>query len=357
MFNIKMKIAINIFKILIFLTIIPTGVVLYNTGTIFNSAAITIKRTQSNAIHAACIKLGVSIRNRRVQLPRLENVSFQLRTPCMKRDFPVTEITKLMEFPEFDLTKKTIVFVTGWLVGLDQDYIDAMAKAYHCRGGNNFLVFNAGGYLSTLYIRSASNIVKLGEFIAIGLARLAIRAENIHLIGHSLGAHIVGSAGRYYEKLSGEKISRITGLDPARPCFVQPSVFPRLQRSDAIFTDIIHTNPTDLGLEESIGHADFYVGGLDVLKPGCTTLAILCSHELAIDYFMETVREGSNILGNRCRNFDELFNKACSGPAAVMGYGATDKLKGIFYTPVSAVAPYVLNAEFYNVPNQCGICK
>jgi len=35
--------------------------------------------------------------------------------------------------------------------------------------------------------------------------------DKIHLIGHSLGAHVVGFMGKKYEELTGEKIPRITG--------------------------------------------------------------------------------------------------------------------------------------------------
>jgi pimeloyl-ACP methyl ester carboxylesterase len=40
--------------------------------------------------------------------------------------------------------------------------------------------------------------------------------ENIHLMGHSLGAHIAGQAGRTFEEESGKLLPRITGFDPAK---------------------------------------------------------------------------------------------------------------------------------------------
>lgn len=45
--------------------------------------------------------------------------------------------------------------------------------------------------------------------------------ESFHLIGFSLGAHLMAEVGRTVQELSeGElKISRITGLDPASPAF------------------------------------------------------------------------------------------------------------------------------------------
>ena len=79
----------------------------------------------------------------------------------------------------------------------------------------------------------------------------------MHLIGHSLGAHVCGYAG---EKISGlgritgqsPKFSQISflekielnrkGLDPAGPYFEWMPAFARLDSGDAQFVDVIHTN-------------------------------------------------------------------------------------------------------------------
>lgn len=62
--------------------------------------------------------------------------------------------------------------------------------------------------------------------------------NDVHLIGHSLGAHTAGYAG---EKLSGN-IGRITGLDPAEPYFQGMPSHLRLDYTDARLVDVIHTD-------------------------------------------------------------------------------------------------------------------
>lgn len=62
--------------------------------------------------------------------------------------------------------------------------------------------------------------------------------SDVHIIGHSLGAHTAGYAG---EKLAG-RISRITGLDPAEPYFQGMPNHLRLDPSDAQLVDVIHTD-------------------------------------------------------------------------------------------------------------------
>ncbi|GAB0192002.1 pancreatic lipase-related protein 2 [Grus japonensis] len=92
---------------------------------------------------------------------------------------------------------------------------------------------------------------------------------DVHIIGHSLGAHVAGEAGRRQPG-----IGRITGLDPAQPYFQGTPVGVRLDKSDAEFVDVIHTDsaPTipylGFGMSTAIGHLDFYPNGGEQM-PGC----------------------------------------------------------------------------------------
>jgi hypothetical protein len=107
-----------------------------------------------------------------------------------------------------------------------------------------------------------------------------------HIIGHSLGAHTAGFAGARVPGLG-----RITGLDPADPCFDKSSPSGRLDSSDADFVDVIHTNGkytdgmsflviTGSGMSAACGDVDFYPNG-GLFQPGCTEL-LGCSHNRAV---------------------------------------------------------------------------
>ena len=75
---------------------------------------------------------------------------------------------------------------------------------------------------------------------------------NLHFIGHSLGAHICGYAAKEMRRrLSKWSVNRITGLDPAQPCFKDSDKSLGLSARDAHFVDVIHTNGrllSELGL-------------------------------------------------------------------------------------------------------------
>lgn len=82
---------------------------------------------------------------------------------------------------------------------------------------------------------------------------------SLYLVGHSLGAHICGFAAKELKRgRSKWTVKRITGLDPAQPCFKNANPSMKLHKSDASFVDIIHTNgrllsEIGLGLPEPIG--------------------------------------------------------------------------------------------------------
>lgn len=84
--------------------------------------------------------------------------------------------------------------------------------------------------------------------------------NRLHFIGHSLGAQISGQTAYLLNQDEFWKVERITGLDPAKPCFIKNvNSSLRLDEEDADFVDIIHTqagnggNADSLGISESIG--------------------------------------------------------------------------------------------------------
>ena len=102
--------------------------------------------------------------------------------------------------------------------------------------------------------------------------------QQIHLIGHSLGAHVSSYVGRDFANLgriSGlgtfalETINYLylfLGIDPAGPDFYDSPVDDRLDSSDALFVDVIHTDgaprvQSGFGHLKPLGHVDFYPNG------------------------------------------------------------------------------------------------
>ncbi|KAJ8942722.1 hypothetical protein NQ318_017021, partial [Aromia moschata] len=104
----------------------------------------------------------------------------------------------------------------------------------------------------------------LGEFLN-WLEQMGVPLETIHIIGHSMGAHVAGVAGGRVGK---GRIARITGLDPARPGFENARIEHKLDHEDASLVDVVHTYVRLLSLQSPIGHIDFYPNG-GRFQPGC----------------------------------------------------------------------------------------
>uniref|UniRef100_A0A1I8N4M5 Lipase domain-containing protein n=1 Tax=Musca domestica TaxID=7370 RepID=A0A1I8N4M5_MUSDO len=293
--------------------------------------------------------------------PNVEEMYFELRTPCKNISVPIAQPEQLVNLEEFDAEKKVVIFVSGWgSDGKEDSYIQDFANAFFCRGEHNVVYINTGNSVQTLYTWSAFNTEEVGNILAESLKGLteSVPVENIHLVGHSLGAQIVGKAGRQFKDLTGQSLPRITGLDPANPCFNEGEELSGISRGDATFVDIIHSNPGVLGKPKSLGDVDFYPDGKRAIKPGCVRFG--CSHERSIRYYIETVYPANeqNFLGKRCNSLQSLNAGHCDGTEHAMGYAVDHDLKGNYYLNVNADQPYGKNAPADAVvqPNQCGLC-
>ena len=125
------------------------------------------------------------------------------------------------------------------------------------------------------YFGAAANVDAVGVRTA-RLVDLLVRhgggdLNQFHLIGFSLGAHVMGKAGQ--NMTVGSQVARITGLDPAFPQFSVQDTEGRLDQTDAQFVDVIHTNSGSLmegalSFASPIGTVDFFVNGGNA-QPGC----------------------------------------------------------------------------------------
>lgn len=209
----------------------------------------------------------------------------------------------------------------------------------------------------TFYDWAALNTVKIGTDVGERISALKniIPSNTIHIVGHSLGAHIAGVAARIYTERTGEKIGRITGLDPAQPCFNEGARLRGVASGDASYVDIIHTNPGFLGLKEPIGDADFYPNGLRHIPKGCHHS--ICAHGRAWEYYAESVYPGNeeSFLSTKCTS-DESFQAGnCTGSRIPMGYAEkSSHVRGSYYLEVNEVAPFGKDHNYKEM--SCSTC-
>jgi len=196
------------------------------------------------------------------------------------------------------------------------------------------------------YFGAATRTRFVGEYAAQLIDLLAQHGgiSKLHLVGHSLGAHVVGFAGKKAQEY-GHMVPRITGMDPAQPGFDFAGASARLDKGDATFVDVIHTNSGTLfegclSMMRAIGHVDFYPAG-GKHQPGCTDHCDTegetcnnnsindliqggCSHARAKDYWQESVLAtlgGDQFLARRCDSWDQFVaGNCCDTESVTMGH-------------------------------------
>ncbi|XP_047520248.1 pancreatic lipase-related protein 2-like [Pieris napi] len=171
-----------------------------------------------------------------------------------------------------------------------------------------------------LYSSSVRAIPDTGEHLAFFISWLISsfggNLNNVHLIGYSLGAHVVGNAGRTL----GRRVARISGLDPAGPQFGRnPQA---LNSQDATYVECIHTDGGTMGIFDPICQTNFYPNGGINPQPGCWINT--CSHSRSYQLYAATVRY-DRFIGRQCANLDEARRNRCGGSQMRMGNANLNK--------------------------------
>lgn len=247
----------------------------------------------------------------------------------------------------FDITKQTKVIIHGYKDNSQSAVPFDLAQAHNEKEIFNVLMVDAEDIINKGYLLSVHYARLVGKRLANLLANLenyGLSSEDIHLLGISLGAHIAGWTGKYFRQYKGRSVGRITGLDPAGPCFSYAYSDERLDKSDAIYVDVIHSNRLMQGVLEPLGHADFYVNGGGPNQPGCFNSR--CSHLRAAFVYIESVRNPKSFIGIRCENWNEFTVNECKcSDYAVLGYGSSVSTRGVYYLRTSYTSPYGLGME------------
>jgi hypothetical protein len=197
------------------------------------------------------------------------------------------------------------------------------------------------------YDKAAANTrmvgAKTARFIEFLVDYRFTTLSKIHIIGHSLGAHVAGFAGA---GLLVGRLPRITASDPALPLFGDISDEGRIDKSDALFVDVIHTSggflwEGGLAFIEPRGHVDFYPNG-GRKQPGCTGLPEIvgaCSHARSYEYFSESVVNNNAFTGCKCSSF-ETFNDCNCAQTVKMGDKTPTSASGYYHVETNSVEPY-----------------
>uniref|UniRef100_A0AAG5DLS3 Lipase domain-containing protein n=1 Tax=Anopheles atroparvus TaxID=41427 RepID=A0AAG5DLS3_ANOAO len=237
----------------------------------------------------------------------------------------------------FNPRHPTRILIHGWLSDWTSDAVEGLAKAYVTRGSYNVIGVDWSAGAGTLFyplarVRVTDVAKNLAKQISLFL-RAGQQPSQIVLIGHSLGAHIAGLTGKHFQ--TRPKLAAVVALDPAGPLFDGTDPSGRVDRLDAEYVEVIHTNMGWLGHQDTLGQADFFPNG-GHSQTGCTTNS--CDHQRAIEYYRKSLESETPLyIGRRCET--ECANDKCDGVPAVMASDPDDKFKvkrsGMFYLSIT----------------------
>ncbi|XP_044578990.1 pancreatic lipase-related protein 2-like [Cotesia glomerata] len=239
----------------------------------------------------------------------------------------------------FDSKQKTKFIIHGYFESSSTNWVKDMKNELLEYDDYNVITVNGakGSSMAIMYTQAVANTrivgLEIAYFIKYLHAKHKLKLDDVHLIGHSLGAHTAGYAG---EKLQG-KIGRLSALDPAKPDFENMSSDVRLDPTDAQFVDVIHTSSRGffrIGINHPCGHLDFYPNNGDD-QPGCASiiLAMVCNHLRAVKLFTESINSNCQFTAYECDSYDNFIEGECfsyknnnSLSYAIMGYHADKSL-------------------------------
>ncbi|XP_076044501.1 pancreatic triacylglycerol lipase-like isoform X3 [Oratosquilla oratoria] len=261
------------------------------------------------------------------------NTVFTLHTPENKTGIivPNDDVVFLVN-ATFSAARPTKIIIHGFLDAPSASWMVDMVSALLSMGTFNVFTVNWSGGSRALYSQAVANTRVVALEVALLITTLKhyanLQLADVHIIGHSLGAHTAGYVG---ERVPG--LGRITGLDPAEPFFQHLPPMVRLDPSDAAFVDVIHTDSDSIfslgyGLQQPVGHLDFYPNG-GRNQPGCDTLyrvpltafkqgldaanreLVACSHNRAPKLFVDAVINPCPYTAFTCPSYEEYEEGLC----------------------------------------------
>uniref|UniRef100_A0A2P2I6H1 Pancreatic lipase-related protein 2-like n=2 Tax=Hirondellea gigas TaxID=1518452 RepID=A0A2P2I6H1_9CRUS len=259
--------------------------------------------------------------------PELQGTEFWLYTNKNSTKPTIVDLNNITSLYTADFNEEGKVWVTihGFRSRGNAPWMKLLVgELLRSASNSNVVVLHWAKGSSVSYTQAIANLRVVARQLAYFLHTLqnvlGFPMSSLHLIGHSLGAHLAGIAGTYMQDVYSTKLHRITGLDPAHPYhnLLEPVTY--LDRSDALFVDIIHSDnttilgfPLTVGIMDAIGHLDYYPNG-GGNHPGCDVSGDLrCAHRRAIVFFVDSIRQECPFIAVRCPSYELFLQGECWG--------------------------------------------
>lgn len=283
--------------------------------------------------------------------PKLANttkstdIKYRLFTSITDREGTYyTEKTIETQSEALGLGTKFITFIIhGWTMNDNRAWYEPLKDALFSNDPLMrifYIDWSIAGNLT--YPISAANTIPIGKHIADFIVTAELVPNKIQIVGHSLGSHVASSIGKAYYQLTNKKIFRITATDPSRPMFevlgdlCSESKY-LLDKSDASFVEVIHTDIGHYGISRPLGHVDYYPNG-GKNQPECPSLQMddNCSHARSNILLIDSLKNNYTLyLTRSAKNWKDYLAENYSSKDKY--WFGSDEARGILYFKTSGV--------------------
>lgn len=237
----------------------------------------------------------------------------------------------------YNSTKKNMMFALGFQPADSIPTRDLVVGAFlNCQNTNyNSIELDwsayAGGNNGFDVVQRINPVIGTVNQILTSLRQQGINIANFYGVGHSYGALIVGGVSRYFKNQFNLPFFRITACEPPESFgllgpFLATNNVSKLDKNDALFVDVIHSNAYSFGDAGTRGKIDFWPNG-GMWQPGCPgcvaadgnktilnwntfVASVGCDHGRSYMYFAESV----------CRTLPSLPFKSIRCSKWALGY-------------------------------------
>ncbi|KAH8302125.1 hypothetical protein KR044_003033 [Drosophila immigrans] len=272
---------------------------------------------------------------------------------------PASELMPVQQVENLSTVSSLQLIVHGFLASRSHSSIMPLRNAYTAQGFEHVLIADWSPAANLDYASSRRAVAKVASVLAKQLQQFleqhSVALEAVHILGHSLGAHVAGCIGQHFNGTLG----RITGLDPALPLFTAHSD-DSLQATAARFVDVIHTDYPVFGDLTPRGSVDFYPNFGHTPQPGCEELDLLtasklileaysCSHNRAVLLYAESIGMPKSFPAIPCSWKSIRSSRSCAGKLdtaiddsqlVYMGEQVSRSAISYYYLETNAAPPY-----------------
>ncbi|XP_045496982.1 pancreatic triacylglycerol lipase-like [Colias croceus] len=258
-------------------------------------------------------------------------------------------VDSITRYYNLDVTRQIKFFVPGYKSHINRNAPELIRQSFKQIPNVYLIIIDHSIYTSSREgnRKSYERSVFYSYYIAKALAKVladfknvGFPSQNIHCIGHSLGSQILGYAGFIYFDLTAEKVWRITGIDPAGPCFSNSLIEEQLRSGAADYVEVFHCNAGGLGTTSVLADIDFFLNDGKV-QPHChvgiipgygESDAARCSHKACVRYWTYSIKNPGSFLAWRCDSYRDFASGKCAGnEVAIAGYTNPGNTSGVFY--------------------------